>query len=146
MQNSSNVQNTANNSSTEVRFVFLHDPEDGRRHATVARRISGNNVVVSFAVNRVEKTFNNQINYSRSCRSLAPYKSDKFSKQLGRAIAEGRLNNDRFASLVTEIRDGETALTASVRLLSEVQNTEGRSVPHVLRRMARSWLDTRKQG
>lgn len=111
--------NTIN--ANKTKFLYLRDPNNQNRVATIARKRSGENgMELSYSVNLTGST------------------SDRFDKNLGRKIAVGRLESD--SRIVTEIRNGETPLTATVRSLTENKEL----VPHSLRRMAKAWLDSRR--
>lgn len=107
--------------TNKTKFLYLRDPSNQNRVATVARKRSGeNSMELSFSMN------------------AAGNNTDRFDKNLGRTIANGRLESG--SKITTEIREGETPLTATVRSLTENKDF----VPHSLRRMAKEWLASRR--
>lgn len=107
--------------TNKTKFLYLRDANNQNRVATIARKRSGENEMeLSFSMN------------------AAGNSTDRFDKTLGRKIASGRLESG--SKITTVIRTGETPLTATVRSLTE--NKE--MVPHSLRRMAKEWLEARR--
>ena len=123
-------KSSAPTGGAEVKFFYLHDPDNPGRVMTIARKFGKNGNKIHYAIAVCKP--------SVKIGRILLFKADEFRKDIGRTITEGRLNKDPRKIAVVE---GESPIITVMRDISTSKSDA--KVPKFVKGLAADWLKVR---